>query len=343
MRIKAAGSLLALFACSAFAQTDRVLRFGHTEGKQDISELATMIHMVTGMEATGDPDAKTLALHGSPEQIGIAEWLFRELDRSQMPAPDDRDLAAREFHIQGGGENTVRLFYLRNTEDFKECYWIATIVRTTTDMLRVGTYGGRRAIALRGTPDQVALAVWTVDELDRPAGQEPTSREYRMPSTADPRGETAVRIFHTANAATIQDFQEIATAVRNIADIRRVSTYNPSKVFIARASPEQIVLADWVLQQLDKTVAPPATAGAYPGSNIYKYDTPYDRDNMVRVFYLPQTGSVQEFQQIATRVRTTASLRRVFTYNTPRAMAVRGTADQVATAERMVKELDTLR
>ena len=39
-------------------------------------------------------------------------------------------------------------------------------------------------------------------------------------------------------------------------------------------------------------------------------------------------------------VRTAASLRRVFTYNAPRAMAVRGTVDQIAAAERVVKEME---
>jgi hypothetical protein len=57
--------------------------------------------------------------------------------------------------------------------------------------------------------------------------------------------------------------------------------------------------------------------------------------------YLPQAETIEDFQRIATGIRTTTNVRRAFTYNAPRVMAVRGTIDQIAMAERMVKELDT--
>jgi general secretion pathway protein D len=63
-------------------------------------------------------------------------------------------------------------------------------------------------------------------------------------------------------------------------------------------------------------------------------------DNVVRVFYLTNATSVQEFQEIATAIRTVAEIRRVFTYNAQKAMVVRGTLDQVALAEKLVRDLD---
>jgi general secretion pathway protein D len=63
-------------------------------------------------------------------------------------------------------------------------------------------------------------------------------------------------------------------------------------------------------------------------------------DEVVRVFYVTNTTSVQEFQEIATAVRTLADLRRVFTYNAQRAMVVRGTKNQVALAEKVIYDLD---
>lgn len=340
MHIKAAGSLLALFACSAFGQTDRVLRFGHTEGKQSIQEVGTLIRVIAALDVSTDATEKTLTLHGTMEQIGLAEWLFHELDKPQMPAPDNREVAAHEFHLQGNGENTVRLFYLLNTATIQDFQGVATAIRTVADIRRVSTNNGARAIAMRGTVDQIALAAFLVGELDQPMPHSSASPEYRMPANADPRDETVVRVFYITHAATIQDFQEIATAVRTIANIRRVTTYNAPKAMIVRSNAEAIALAGWVTQQLDKPAVEKPVAGASQPSTTYEYDTPYDRDNMVQVFYLPQTGSVQEFQQIATHIRTTANLRRVCTYNGPRAVAVRGTVDQLATAERTVKALE---
>jgi general secretion pathway protein D len=63
-------------------------------------------------------------------------------------------------------------------------------------------------------------------------------------------------------------------------------------------------------------------------------------DNVVKVFYVTNATSVQEFQEIATAVRTVVEVRKVFTYNSQKALIVRGTQDQVALAEALVHDLD---
>ena len=63
-------------------------------------------------------------------------------------------------------------------------------------------------------------------------------------------------------------------------------------------------------------------------------------DEVVRVFYVPNASTVQEFQEIANGIRTVTEIRRLFTYNAGRAMMVRGTADQVALVEKLVHDLD---
>jgi hypothetical protein len=62
--------------------------------------------------------------------------------------------------------------------------------------------------------------------------------------------------------------------------------------------------------------------------------------NVVRIFYLTHTATVEDFQTIATQIRKETSIRRVYTYNAPRALALRGTANQMAIAEHMIKNLD---
>ena len=49
----------------------------------------------------------------------------------------------------------------------------------------------------------------------------------------------------------------------------------------------------------------------------------YD-DEVVKTFYVTNATSAQEFQEIATAMRTVADIRRVFTYNAQKAMIVRG-------------------
>lgn len=63
-------------------------------------------------------------------------------------------------------------------------------------------------------------------------------------------------------------------------------------------------------------------------------------DSVVRVFYLSNLTTPQELQEVTTTLRTVADIRKVFTYNTLSAIIVRGTADQVLLAEKLVNDLD---
>jgi len=63
-------------------------------------------------------------------------------------------------------------------------------------------------------------------------------------------------------------------------------------------------------------------------------------DEVVKVFYVTNATSVQEFQEIATAIRTVPEIRRVFTYAAQKAIIVRGTVDQVSLAEKLIHDLD---
>lgn len=81
----------------------------------------------------------------------------------------------------------------------------------------------------------------------------------------------------------------------------------------------------------------PVTAGTASAPYQYASD---DRngENIVRIFYVKDTPTIQAFQQLATQIRTATQMRRVFTYNESRALAVRGNAAQLATAEQMLQD-----
>ena len=63
-------------------------------------------------------------------------------------------------------------------------------------------------------------------------------------------------------------------------------------------------------------------------------------DQVVKVFYLKNITSVQEFQEIVTAVRSVTDIRRMFTYNAQNAVMCRGTVDQIALAEKLFHDLD---
>ena len=63
-------------------------------------------------------------------------------------------------------------------------------------------------------------------------------------------------------------------------------------------------------------------------------------DFVVKTFYITNASTVQEFQEISTAVRTITNITRVFTVNPQKALVVRGSADAVALAEKLIHDLD---
>jgi hypothetical protein len=167
-------------------------------------------------------------------------------------------------------------------------------------------------------------------ELDQPASAKRTdSRPFQMIDTGN-HGETEVRVIYIPYAATVQNFQEVATLIRTIVEIRRVFTYNAAKAMIVRGTADQLALAGWFVKELGKPAAETASY-TYP-------DSSREGANQVRVFYVKDVPNVKAFQEVATQLRTATQIRRVFTYNATYALAVRGTAGQIAMAEQMLQD-----
>lgn len=63
-------------------------------------------------------------------------------------------------------------------------------------------------------------------------------------------------------------------------------------------------------------------------------------DQVLKVFYLKNVTSVQEFQEIVTAVRSATDIRRMFTATAQNAVVARGTPDQIALASKLFHDLD---
>jgi hypothetical protein len=223
-----------------------------------------------------------------------------------------------------------RAYYFKATDSARDQQEIATVIRETGDLKDVSADSAQNTLTVRGTDSQLALANWLFTELDtNPASSQ---KEYRVSLTSD----DVVHMFYVANAPTVREFQELATAVRNTTDIRRLFTYSASRAVVVRGTPDQIKLAGWLYQQMDQ---PPFSAGERQA--FVATESPGPRgESSVKVFYLTNTIDARSFQELATLVRSTGLIRQASTYSKPRAMVVRGTAEQTALAEWLVNELD---
>jgi hypothetical protein len=309
----------ALLATMLGAQTapptgERVFRFTPVASNRSIQEMATVIRSITDLPVTGDAANGTLTVRGSSGRDALAEWLFAEMDR-----PVDR-VTKREYRI-AESEEIARIFYLTATAP-QEAQEIATIARSLADVQRVFVYNATRALILRGPADRIAMADWLIQELDR--AQPPSQNakgEYEAPGGAD----DGARVFYLAPTATPQQLQEVSTILRLTADIRRLFTYAKTRAVTLRGTANEIAMADWLFRELHS-----------PSGRTYSF--PRSTDDFTRILQLSPATTPGELQEAAVLIRITSGIRRIYTYYPQRALVVRGTSQQVATAERLVQE-----
>lgn len=321
MKFSLAAAAFVSFAFGQTAADSRLFEFKTAETVQQMQEMATVIRSIGDIrEVSVDAEGKRFSMRGSAGQIALAEWLFNELDKPASTQPP-ADTAAREYRIDDSPESVVRVFYLPGGLTIQQFQEMATLTRTITEARRAFTYNTARALVLRGTPEQIATAEWLLKQLSH---DQTGSPEFRVPETSD----EFVRVFYLPNTRTVQDFQEVATLVRSIGEIRRLLTYNTTRAIALRGTAEQVALAGWLTQELDGPSAPHTASPQYQiaGKN----------DGVVKVFYLRNSDSVQSFQQAAQFIRSTTQIRRAFTYNGPRALALRGTATEIGEAELLI-------
>jgi hypothetical protein len=251
----------------------------------------------------------------------------------QVPAaPGDRNEAAYEGKPLDGGANRVRLFYLTHGEAREETQEFANVIRTVTEIQRVSVYGDRATIALRGTSNQVALAEWLLNRLDKPVDP-----QGAKPAAFDTPGSggavDAVRVFYFTHDEA-GNYEHAANLIRTLADVQRIGWYYPRNAIVLRGTPAQVALTEWIFAEVDKIVTPPVArteAHEQPGSG--------GAVDAVRIFFFAHNESNRELDEIVNMIRSMTEVPRICSYPPRRAIALRGTPAQTALAEWLIGEV----
>ena len=233
----------AVIVTAAFAQPDlpsyvsRELQFRYASTPQQQQEIATVVRVIAELPQVSVVEASArLAIRGSQDAITTAEWLFAELDQ---PAPGKLPSASAFYRMPGvpSNEPAIRVFRLANAATAQALQEAATILRSIGEVRRIMTLHNPNAIAVRGTEAQIRFAEFLLGELDRPPGISATSgAEYRLPYPVRPY----VRVFVINGTPAVQRLQEIATEVRQTANLGHVFTYTPLRALAVRTTPEQM-------------------------------------------------------------------------------------------------------
>lgn len=219
---------------------------------------------------------------------------------------------------------------------------MTNLLRVLPDMRDVSYDGARKAMVVRGTASQVALAEWLVLQLDKPAGgqaAQPGTAAYDFhPAAGDDAANTAVRVFYLANAASPAEVQEFMTALRAGADLARVVPFFSDKAIVVRGAPEQVEMAEWMLPQLDRPSKSERKTAAF------EYHSPEGGHaalaSAVRILYLNDTSTSPGVQELMMLLRSGAEVQRAFSFTRQQALLIRAEPERVALAEWFTEQVD---
>jgi hypothetical protein len=215
---------------------------------QEVQETSTVLRSMGDIRRVFVYNAsRKIVVRGDRDQIAFSEWLVAKLYAARAARVAPASSESTEFRAKENRDSQVRLFPVSTSLSDQDLQEIATILRSIADIRYVFTHTATRAIVLRASPEQVAMAEWLVRELDQPANQpaaspvtNSASGEYSGGSSAD----DVVRVFYVKRSQTPQELQETAVRVRVGTGVRRLFTYHRPKALTVRGTREQLTEAN---------------------------------------------------------------------------------------------------
>jgi type II secretory pathway component GspD/PulD (secretin) len=302
----------------------RVYHFNTVQGAPAYQEVANTVHTIGDVrDVTVDPTAGNLVVSGTADQLALIDWLLPQLDQSPGGA------TSPAYQMTGNG-GVVRVFRMAHAGSPRELQEIVNVIRTVADMARILPVNSSGSVIARGTADQITLAAWLVSQLDV-SGPDPAARIQASQLPGVPEAE--IRVIHLAHTTSTSGLLELVNTIRTIAEINRVFPNNTAAALVIRGEPQTVAVAEWLVGQLDQTAN---QQGPSPHEQAVKGRT----DSVARVFYLTHAQSPAAMLLVANTLRADLKVQRIFPCLQVRALSIRGSAEQLSEAEKLIAELD---
>jgi len=217
---------------------------------------------------------------------------------------------------------TVHLVNLGSPQGLQEA---SIILRTVCHTDGISVDEASASISFTDTPEAAALAEWTLAAIDTGG---PDHQEYRVPGAAD----DVVKVVYMTSARYPVDFQEMITQLRQVLDVTKVFNAFERRAIVFRGNSALVAACTWLIARLDRPFDPGAAAASY--------EFPGTGGGNVKVYYLHNLTAPKPTQALLTALRNDANVRHVFLSWSPRAIALRGTGEQIAQADQIVARLD---
>jgi hypothetical protein len=313
---------LAFAACGHAAE--KVFYFTHLDTQQAMQEVTNLVRGVGDIrDVSLDVAKRSLTVQGTAEQISAAAWLTGEMDKAESVP------GARDFSFSDPKAPLAQVVYLSHVDNPREFQDVVNAIRSAIDIQRCFPMGQQKAIVLRGPADQVKAADWLLGVLDQPAGVQAAAagHDYRL-AEADwnARGGLVLRAAFLTNVDTPQALQEITNGIRSMADIQRCYPNFSHRVLVMRGTDEQMALVEWLVNQFN----------APAGLDTKEYKVSGTVNQIVQLAHV-DVGAPESLSATISEISTKTKMTRVFPLPARSAVAMRGTADQLAQAQQVIQ------
>lgn len=146
------------------------------------------------------------------------------------------------------------------------------------------------------------------------------------------QGQPVERNLSFQQLQTNAEWNEAATVIRSVGQIRGLTVQPAEKTLAVSGSPAQVELAEWLMARLDRTGNTPGPA---PAPLDFKLN-----DALLRVLYFRNARTPAERNEMATVIRSLVEIPSLFVSQAAGAMVLRGSSDQADAARWAFEALD---
>jgi len=320
--------LVGLFAFAAWGQTsEKVFYFTHLDTPQAMQEVTNLMRVVGDIrDLSPDVAKRSLTVKGTADQIAAAGWLTAEMDKAGSAT------GTRDYPFNDPNAPLAQVVYLTHVDNPRDLQEIVNAIRSVVDIQRCSPMNQQKAIVMRGLPEQVKAVDWLLGVLDQPAGAQTgpsATPDYRLAEGVwEARSGLVVRVAALTHIDTPQAIQEVTNVTRSLADIQRCFPILSRRVLVMRGSDDQMALVAWLLKQFD--------GSGGQGTKEFKVGGAGNQNQIAQVAYL-NAATLESLLETVSAIRTETKMPRVFGFPTQGAVAMRGTADQLAQAQQVIQ------
>jgi type II secretory pathway component GspD/PulD (secretin) len=324
MRLKSVAFAAIFFA--SFAHAQQTFDFTNRPSPKGLQEIATVLRTVADIQNLSvDSAAATLTVNGTPDELATAGWIIHQLDQ---PAP----VTSAQYVMPGKSDDVIRVFHLNHIspDTPQQIQEILTVLRTVGDIQKVFNDTALSDLVVHGTANQLALVEYILKGVDIAPGTVTIAATPEFHYSDRARANDVVRVFYLSHTNTPQQMQEILTTLRVVIDIQKVFNYTALNALTIRGTASDLAASEFIIRSLDL----PADAKAAPPS---EFNIP--GGNVIGVYYT-SNFSGKKLTAAVTLLRDNLQLTKTFMKTTPQTLIYRGTADQIAKAEQLIKQKD---